>query len=296
MCVAPLIYVYQTVESNPYSAENWNLASPIATCSLLVERRGDCLVLEFRQNPDDIRQQQQLPTTFGSNLNSPIYAQAVIDCSVQTSSSVSETNDSSSTLQQQQRKIKHWIDGTIDSSRYFTLRISNGGREALIGFGFRDRDQAIDLRESLQHYEASMRREFEASIMSNNSTNSSTATISKYTIPKLADGERIHIRTGKSSDSDQSTKSKSTDNSTKILTGRPILLKKPPPSASTPSLDDTTSTMEAVDDKNNQCIMITTATMAQHGADTKDNPVIRGNEAAAADDDDDWETEFVSAS
>jgi hypothetical protein len=30
-------------------AENWNLAAPLATCNLHVERRDDGLVLEFRK-------------------------------------------------------------------------------------------------------------------------------------------------------------------------------------------------------------------------------------------------------
>jgi hypothetical protein len=290
---------YENPEKN--RAENWNLASPIATCSLLVERRGDCLVLEFRQKQDD--QQQPPPTTFGiNNIAGPIFAQAVIDCSVQTSAPSDLVDSESSTTklpnhppkQQQQRKIQHWIEGTIDSSRYFTLRISRGDREALIGFGFRERDQAIDLRESLQYYEASMRREYEANTMNNDD---STTSISKFTIPKLADGERIHIRTGKSGDCSKSAKSKSKPSGTLIKSDRPILLlKKPPPSSSETSIDKIASQQSS--DLSNGCSVTTTTsvTTAVQSDDTGNEQAILEKEATDNYDDDNWETDFVSAS
>jgi Protein of unknown function (DUF1681) len=250
-------------------------------------------VLEFRQKQDD-HEQQLPPTTFGKNVASPVFAQAVIDCSVQISSPSGAANELSATqLQhQQQRKIQHWIEGTIDSSRYFTLRISNGGREALIGFGFRDRDQAIDLRESLQHYEASMRREYEASTM--NSNDNTASTTSKYTIPRLADGERIHIRTGKSGDNIKSTKSKSKTTDSPTKSDRPILLKKPPPSSSNTSMDEIT--LQLSNDLSDTCRVTTTTREAQQSHDARAKQAVPANEATDNYDDDDWDTEFVSAS
>lgn len=262
-----------------------------------MERRGDCLVLEFRQKPEDTHQQQPPPATFGRNISSTIFAQAVIDCSLPLATSSGTAGEPPTTLLQQQRKIQHWIEGTIDSSRYFTLRItSGGGREALIGFGFRDRDQAIDLRESLQHYEASMRREYEASTMNNSDNTAST--ISKYTIPKLADGERIHVRTGKSSDGNKATKSKSKATDSPTKSDRPILLKKPPP----PNINISTNAIAShlSYDLNNRCDVTTTAattTTPSQSDDVNCNLVVLQPEAMDNDDDDDdWDTEFVSAS
>lgn len=255
-----------------------------------MERRGDCLVLEFRQ-----KQEVSAPTTFSKNVASPIFAQAVIDCSGQISSS-SDTESGSPTFQplyQQQRKIQHWIEGTIDSSRYFTLRISNGGREALIGFGFRDRDQAIDLRESLQHYEGSLRREYEANTMNRNDN---TSTISKYTIPKLADGERIHIWTGKSGDSNKTAKSKQKTTDSPTKSDRPILLKKPPPSSTSSSINEISSQLSN-DLSSRRNVTSTIAATTQQPDGTMDKQVAQEHQAADNfDDDDDWDTEFVSAS
>jgi hypothetical protein len=164
------------------SAEDWNLAKPLATCKLLVERRGDELVLEFYslESPDTV------------------FAASHIDLS----------KDSS-------RKIQYWLEQVVDSSRYFTLKITGqGGREAVIGFGFRDRDQATDLRESVQYYENACKREQVAA--SSEKLN--------YSIPKLAEGEKIHVKTSgtgrrKSEKKDGNEKKK----------GIP-LLKKPPKS------------------------------------------------------------------
>ena len=40
-------------------------------------------------------------------------------------------------------KVKSFLEQVVDSSRYFVVKIQGqGNREALIGFGFRDRDAA----------------------------------------------------------------------------------------------------------------------------------------------------------
>ena len=152
-----------------------------------MERRDDQLILEFRKTDDP----------------SLVFAQSVIDCSIPPHQQRNEDPP----------QIRHWIEGTVDSSRYFTLRIVSDKREAVIGFGFRDRDPATDLRESLQFYESSMKREYEATVPK----------VAEYSIPKLAEGERIHVRTGK----EGTGSSKKKDHSKPAL---PILLKKPPPS------------------------------------------------------------------
>jgi Protein of unknown function (DUF1681) len=215
------------------SAEDWNLAAPLATCNLVVERRDDQLVLEFRKVVEE-------PSAFSTT--PPVFAESIIDCSIQQSD-------------QDPPQIRHWIEGTVDSSRYFTLRIvsSANNREALIGFGFRDRDQATDLRESLQFYEASMKRDYEATLL--------MSKVSEYSIPKLAEGERMHVRTGKEG-TNNSPKRKGSSKSTS--TSFPILLKKPPPAPE-------------------QAVILSTS---DHSMDEKEE---------LQNDDDDWEGDFVSA-
>ena len=158
-------------------AEDWNLATPLKECRLLVERRGDAFVLEFQHSGNQV------------------FAMATCDV----------TKGGSPT---------HFLEQVVDSSRYFVVKIQGGGgREALIGFGFRDRDQATDLRESLQHYQKAMERE----------SQSESAPASNFKVPELAKGEKIHVHVpgGK-------TRSKPKSSSSG---GGALLLKKPPPPA-----------------------------------------------------------------
>ena len=69
-----------------------------------MERRGDAFVLEFQHSGDQV------------------FAMATCDV----------TKGGSPT---------HFLEQVVDSSRYFVVKIQGGGgREALIGFGFRERD------------------------------------------------------------------------------------------------------------------------------------------------------------
>ena len=206
-----------------------------------MERRGDTLALEF-----------------GSD--GKLFAQSVIDCSPQESG--------------QQKRVQHWLEQVVDSSRYFTLKISGqGGREATIGFGFRDREVATDLRESTQHYEASIRREVEAA--------ETLANAPKYSIPKLAEGEKIHVNTGKEGSSRAKKPSQS---------GKVPILKKPPPSPP----GDASCTV----DKALNCDTVGKLTINIGNIDIQANGATPDDGSSGAvyeGDDDDWETEFKSA-
>jgi adaptin ear-binding coat-associated protein 1/2 len=50
--------------------------------------------------------------------------------------------------------IEHYVEAVLDSTRYFVIRVTDekAGREALIGLGFRDREEAGDFRASLAKY------------------------------------------------------------------------------------------------------------------------------------------------
>lgn len=201
LMTADEVYVYKIPpmkSAGGHRAEDWNLADPLKTCSLVVERREDVLVLEFYADGG-------------------IFAQSQLD--------VSKGGTTAQLLEQ-----------CVDTSRYFAVKIQGaGGREALIGFGFRDRDQATDLRESLQHYEKSIQRESEAH-----------DSVGNYHVPQLAEGEKIHVgmKTGKTRVVKAGTNIKKT--------GAVPLLKKPPSSeddssATTQQLERISVSMEGID-------------------------------------------------
>ena len=240
----------------PTRAEDWNLAKPLQTCSLLVERRGDQLVLDFF-------------TAEGT-----LFAQSIVDCSVNGASD------------EPPKRIQYWLEQVVDSSRYFTLRILGGqGREATIGFGFRDRDQATDLRESMQHYENSMRREQQVA--------SEGSTALQYQIPILAEGEKIYVKTSKSSNKGSPKASKKNDKLCDGKTKRLPLLKKPPPS---PSLSARVLPPAVnPDDIREMRISLEDIDLESDLKVTEEKDGDNSGAAVYEGDEDEWDTEFQSA-
>lgn len=57
--------------------------------------------------------------------------------------------------------MEHYIQAVGDSSRYFAVRVTDekGGREAVIGLGFRERDEAADFVQCLTNYQSAIGRE-----------------------------------------------------------------------------------------------------------------------------------------
>merc|ERR1719229_924973 len=47
-----------------------------------------------------------------------------------------------------------YVERTIDSSRYFVLKITNGQRHAFIGLGFEDRNDAFDFNCTLSDFKS----------------------------------------------------------------------------------------------------------------------------------------------
>lgn len=225
-----------------------------------MERRGDQLVLEFYVDSGNT-----------------LFAQSIVDCS------------------DGKQSIRHWLEPVVDSSRYFTLKISGqGGREALIGFGFRDRDAAIDLRESVQFYENSLQREREAEEILKNAP--------KYTIPKLAEGEKIHVHIGKDR---KGRKEVSKTNNTEGGGRKSIpLLKKPPPSPESASKQqqqqqqqkDYASTLEQKDIEQKLTLDLGDIQLDNNGKDRKSDDDDDDDEdsggAVYDGDDDQWAEEF----
>lgn len=185
-------------------AEEWDLSNPLKTCSLVVERRDDALFLDFlHENGQQLFAQSKIQFRGGSGGGPGLDG---------------TTPGAGIPQHAMEMDINRWIEQTVDSSRYFVVKIQGqGGREAKIGFGFRDREMATDLRETLQFYKRSMDREEEAQ----------TITESTFNIPKLKDGERIHVNIrGKTLESAaKKNKDKKADGTNKAVP----LLKKPPP-------------------------------------------------------------------
>eukprot|EP01083_Nonionella_stella_P018257 50939_1 len=100
-----------------HRAEDWNLAKPLATCSLLVARRDNDLCI-------NIMAERPKPGAPSGAVESYLFAQSNIR--------VDLSNPS--------HKIEHWVVPVVDSSRYFAVRIIDlkSGREAFIGVGFRE--------------------------------------------------------------------------------------------------------------------------------------------------------------
>jgi hypothetical protein len=149
----------------------------------LIERGGDTLIFSFFTAPE----------------HTTLFAQAVIDIT-------------------KGQTMQYWLEQVADSSRYYVLKIqSSAGREAMIGFGFRDRDQATDLRECLQHYEKAIRREKQA--------NTAKLAGPSFSVPVMSEGEKIHVDRN-------SGRARITKKAAAPVDGHsPVpLLKKPPPS------------------------------------------------------------------
>ena len=222
----------KTKQNNKHRAEDWNLADPLKTCDLLVERRGDSLVLEF-QHDGGVFAAGQLDATKGG-------------------------------------KVAQFLEQVVDSSRYFVVKIQgDGGREALIGFGFRDREKATDLRESLDHYEKSIQREAEAG----------SSKLGSYHVPKLEDGEQIHVDVGKKKGKSTVVKKEKTGDG-----AIPLLSKKPPP----PGPDETTPQKVGIISISMEGIDLNAG--SRHGED--DDVDDDSGEAVYDGDEQQWSTEF----
>ncbi len=127
-----------------HRAEDWNLATPLATCSLVVNRRDDSLCINIMAD----RPKTNAPP---GATESYLFAQSIIQVK----------SDKSS------HKLEHWVEPVVDSSRYFAMRIrdSRSGREAFIGCGFRERNDATNFRMTLEDYVAALKREEKAQVL-----------------------------------------------------------------------------------------------------------------------------------
>eukprot|EP00956_Cyclotella_meneghiniana_P021547 scaffold39334_cov67-Cyclotella_meneghiniana.AAC.11 len=130
--------------SEGHRAELWNLAKPLMTCSLNVNRKDDSLCINIMAERPKANAPHGAMETYS-------FAQSIIHAN----------------LSKPGNQLEHWVVPVVDSSRYFALRIQdpNTGREAFIGIGFRERLDATNFRMSMEDYVGSLKREMKAKEM-----------------------------------------------------------------------------------------------------------------------------------
>ena len=113
-----------------YSADQWNLRKPMQQCSLRIERRGDVLLVVFTFQKE-------------GGKGSSLFALCKID------------------LVGNDLDMEHFVKPVADSSRYFVVRVTDekGGREAVLGLGFREHEEAEDFTQCLINYQNAIARE-----------------------------------------------------------------------------------------------------------------------------------------
>jgi len=223
--------------SGGHRADDWNLANPQATCSLIVLHRDNALLIRLladqpkKGGPPGAKEQH-------------LFAQ----CKVQLDLSANDNASRGTSISPQHPKPKmdYWVEPVVDSSRYFAIRISDetSKREAHVGIGFRERNDALSFKMSLQEYENTMRKEAlvqenrmshtvseSPSLFSASTDRSSELPFDSITaVSKLSlkESEKIHVNfkgMGRSR-----VKKIQQD----VALKPPIFLRKPPPPASPP--------------------------------------------------------------
>eukprot|EP00538_Stauroneis_constricta_P012339 CAMPEP_0119550666 /NCGR_PEP_ID=MMETSP1352-20130426/4142_1 /TAXON_ID=265584 /ORGANISM="Stauroneis constricta, Strain CCMP1120" /LENGTH=167 /DNA_ID=CAMNT_0007596587 /DNA_START=113 /DNA_END=616 /DNA_ORIENTATION=+ len=126
------MYRLPSKSKTPFKAEDWPLTKPLQCVSLRIERRGNQLLLIFTYSQDD-----------RPGSKSKLFALCTID------------------IVSKDKPMSHYVEDVVDSTRYFVIRVTDekAGREAQIGLGFREREEASDFRTALAKYEADIGKE-----------------------------------------------------------------------------------------------------------------------------------------
>jgi hypothetical protein len=109
------------------------LTKPLQCCSLRIERRGNAILLIFTYTQDN-----------KPGSKSKLFALCTIDI-----------------VEKPDFALDHYVEAVGDSTRYFVVRVTDekAGREALIGLGFREREEAADFRAALDRYQSDITKE-----------------------------------------------------------------------------------------------------------------------------------------
>ena len=108
------------------------MTKPLQCVSLRIERRGNALLLIFTYTQDN-----------KPSGKSKLFALCTVD------------------IVEKDHPLEHYVEAVLDSTRYFVVRVTDekAGREALIGLGFREREEAGDFRAALSKYETDIAKE-----------------------------------------------------------------------------------------------------------------------------------------
>ena len=125
-----------------HRAEEWGLAEPILTAVLKVVQVGDVLYVRlFEQQTSKLEVTSANVGTVAavaSNTKLVLFAECPLRLLGTTA------------------KVSQHVEPTIDSSRYFVIRVEQRGdsrRHGLIGIGFRERQSSFDFKSTLQDFE-----------------------------------------------------------------------------------------------------------------------------------------------
>ena len=171
------------------------------------------------------------------------------------------------------RKLNYYVEDVADSSRYFVLRLIHPtdklAPHVRIGMGFRERHEAIQFKECLYGYVASIQREIKAEAMAkdyyhdNNMSSSSICCENESQFSKLSlkEGETIHVKvhntnTNRSSSRNHHRLQNNTNNNAN-LNGEIASLLRPPPSATDDSAVASFDPVTARNDKEKDRISLT---------------------------------------
>lgn len=134
-------------------AASWGLDSPVATCSLRVTAWGEHVAIAlWRRVPEGVVAPAASPGTWTGYASShPLTLQPAVSggCALVALCTFAALGA---------RPLAHWLEPTVDSSRYFVMRCVRPGATPnvqgalLLGIGFRHRESAFSLRACLSDH------------------------------------------------------------------------------------------------------------------------------------------------
>lgn len=188
-------FVYQIPAlrtSQGHRAEDWKLENPLFTGGLRVYQRGDSLrIIIYRQLPLSLQPIDDSPYS--------IFAECPIK------------------ITNAEMDMVRFVDGVIDSSRYFVLRVQDprSDRSTFIGVGFRERDTAFEFKNCLNDYIRYISRIARAKEMHDSVERTASAESGEQSAPSpastkhaLKEGEKLKLKIGSQSEREGRDKSK----------------------------------------------------------------------------------------
>lgn len=147
-----------------YTADSWGLDSPLLTALTRVVAHGERLVsVSLWERPKVGSSGATLPASAAAAARRVSTAPAasghrlVAVCEIPLHTATAKPGSAASTATAAAHgfgllamPLSHYLEPVLDSSRYYALRVSQAGRSAVIGIGFRDRQTSFDLRSAVE--------------------------------------------------------------------------------------------------------------------------------------------------